>query len=157
MEVSGQLVVIFLCSWQKAPWYRFDERLDGPQNWSEWCREEKKFAPASKWTLLPWLIEDLNFFHNDFKTLGFLCSFLTLSLLFCVIVLLLLGLLCSVWSILLLGLVLFGYMVLLLVGLWFMSYSGVCRSFALMVAHGLCSSGLFCHPNISYEHFGRQS
>jgi len=26
-----------------------------------------------------------------------------------------------------------------------------------MVAHGLCSSGLFCLSNISYERFGRQS
>ena len=31
---------------------------------------------------------------------------------------------------------------------------GVCRSLTLMVAHGLCSSGLF---NISYECFGRRS
>ena len=34
---------------------------------------------------------------------------------------------------------------------------GVCRSFALVVAHGLCSSGLFCLSNISYERFGRRS
>jgi NADH:ubiquinone oxidoreductase subunit 4 (subunit M) len=26
-----------------------------------------------------------------------------------------------------------------------------------MVAHGLCSSGLFCFSNISYEWFGRRS
>ena len=43
---------------------------------------------------------------------------------------------------------------------WIMTLSywggGVCRSFALMVAHGLCSSGLFCLYNISYERFGRR-
>ena len=155
MEVSGQPVVLSVCSWRKAPWYRFDGRLDGPQNWSERCIEEKKLAPASKWTLIPWLIEDLNFFHSVFKTLGFLCSFLSLSLLFCLIVLLLLGLLCSIWSILLLEIVLLGYMVLLLVRLWFMNYWGVCRPFALIMAHGLCLSGLFCLPNICYERFGR--
>jgi NADH-ubiquinone oxidoreductase chain 4 len=33
---------------------------------------------------------------------------------------------------------------------------GVCRSFVLTVAHGLCSSGLFCLSNISYERFGRR-
>ena len=37
-----------------------------------------------------------------------------------------------------------------------LSYFGVCRSFALMVSHGLCSSGLFCLSNISYERFGRR-
>jgi NADH-ubiquinone oxidoreductase chain 4 len=26
-----------------------------------------------------------------------------------------------------------------------------------MVAHGLCSSGLFCLSNISYERFGKRS
>jgi len=39
-------------------------------------------------------------------------------------------------------------------GIMTMGYWGVCRSFALMVAHGLCSSGLFCLSNISYERFG---
>ena len=29
-------------------------------------------------------------------------------------------------------------------GIMTLRYWGVCRSFALMVAHGLCSSGLFC-------------
>jgi NADH-ubiquinone oxidoreductase chain 4 len=33
-------------------------------------------------------------------------------------------------------------------------YWGVCRSFALIVARGLCSSGLFCLSNITYERFG---
>jgi len=42
-------------------------------------------------------------------------------------------------------------------GIMTLSYWGVCRSFALMVAHGLCSSGLFCLSNISYERFGRGS
>ena len=42
-------------------------------------------------------------------------------------------------------------------GIMTLSYWGVCRSFALMVAHGLCSSGLFCLSNISYERFGRRS
>jgi hypothetical protein len=56
----------------------------------------------------------LNFFHNVFKTLGFVCSFLTFNVLFCLIVLLL-GLLCNIQSILLLGFVLLGCMGLLLV------------------------------------------
>jgi NADH-ubiquinone oxidoreductase chain 4 len=38
-----------------------------------------------------------------------------------------------------------------------LSYWGVCKSFTLMVAHGLCSSGLFCLSNISYERFGSRS
>jgi NADH:ubiquinone oxidoreductase subunit 4 (subunit M) len=42
-------------------------------------------------------------------------------------------------------------------GIKTLSYSGVCRSFALIVAHGLCSSIIFCLSNISYENFGRQN
>lgn len=42
-------------------------------------------------------------------------------------------------------------------GIMTLNYWGVCRSFALMVAHGLCSSGLFCLSNISYERFSRRS
>ena len=42
-------------------------------------------------------------------------------------------------------------------GIITLSYWGVCRSFVLIVAHVLCSSGLFCLYNISYEHFGRRS
>nr|YP_009250618.1 NADH dehydrogenase subunit 4 [Heterotermes malabaricus]AMX22947.1 NADH dehydrogenase subunit 4 [Heterotermes malabaricus] len=42
-------------------------------------------------------------------------------------------------------------------GVMTMSYWGVCSSFALMIAHGLCSSGLFCLSNISYERFGSRS
>jgi hypothetical protein len=54
------------------------------------------------------LIEDLNFFHNVFKTFDFVCSFLTFNPLFCLIVLLLLGLLFNRRSILFLGFVLLG-------------------------------------------------
>ena len=42
-------------------------------------------------------------------------------------------------------------------GIITLNYWGVCRSFALIVAHGFCSSGLFCLSNISYERFGRRS
>nr|AMX22687.1 NADH dehydrogenase subunit 4 [Coptotermes heimi]AMX22700.1 NADH dehydrogenase subunit 4 [Coptotermes heimi] len=42
-------------------------------------------------------------------------------------------------------------------GIMTMGYWGVCSSFALMIAHGLCSSGLFCLSNISYERFGSRS
>jgi NADH-ubiquinone oxidoreductase chain 4 len=42
-------------------------------------------------------------------------------------------------------------------GIMTLRYWGVCRSFALMIAHGLCSSGLFCLSNISYERLGRRS
>nr|YP_009250566.1 NADH dehydrogenase subunit 4 [Heterotermes cf. paradoxus AUS88]YP_009250579.1 NADH dehydrogenase subunit 4 [Heterotermes cf. paradoxus AUS103]AMX22895.1 NADH dehydrogenase subunit 4 [Heterotermes cf. paradoxus AUS88]AMX22908.1 NADH dehydrogenase subunit 4 [Heterotermes cf. paradoxus AUS103] len=42
-------------------------------------------------------------------------------------------------------------------GIMTMNYWGVCSSFALMIAHGLCSSGLFCLSNISYERFGSRS
>ena len=95
------------------------------------------------------LIEDMNFFHDVFKTLGFVCSFVTLTLIlltwriwwarnnasrwqmefnsafkvFKFVFLshgfLLLGLLRNVWSTLLLGFVLLGFMVFLLVGLQF--------------------------------------
>nr|YP_009350346.1 NADH dehydrogenase subunit 4 [Hypotermes makhamensis]AQP26844.1 NADH dehydrogenase subunit 4 [Hypotermes makhamensis] len=42
-------------------------------------------------------------------------------------------------------------------GLMTFSYWGVCSSYVLMIAHGLCSSGLFCLSNISYERFGSRS
>jgi len=42
-------------------------------------------------------------------------------------------------------------------GLMTFGYWGVCRSYVLMIAHGLCSSGLFCLSNISYERFGSRS
>nr|UQJ75100.1 NADH dehydrogenase subunit 4 [Comatermes perfectus] len=42
-------------------------------------------------------------------------------------------------------------------GIMTMSYWGFCGSFTLMIAHGLCSSGLFCLANISYERVGSRS
>nr|URX53780.1 NADH dehydrogenase subunit 4 [Cryptotermes havilandi] len=42
-------------------------------------------------------------------------------------------------------------------GIMTLSYWGVCGSFTLMIAHGLCSSGLFCLANISYERMGSRS
>lgn len=33
---------------------------------------------------------------------------------------------------------------------------GLCGSYSLMIAHGLCSSGLFCLVNINYERLGRR-
>jgi NADH-ubiquinone oxidoreductase chain 4 len=36
-------------------------------------------------------------------------------------------------------------------GIITMTYWWFCGSFTLMIAHGLCSSGLFCLANISYE------
>jgi NADH-ubiquinone oxidoreductase chain 4 len=39
-------------------------------------------------------------------------------------------------------------------GIITMSYWGLCGSFTLIIAHGLCSSGLFCLANISYERLG---
>nr|YP_008994047.1 NADH dehydrogenase subunit 4 [Cheirotonus jansoni]AGG19634.1 NADH dehydrogenase subunit 4 [Cheirotonus jansoni] len=43
------------------------------------------------------------------------------------------------------------HMGLVLGGIMTMNYWGMCGAFAMMVAHGLCSSGLFCLANISYE------
>nr|URX53689.1 NADH dehydrogenase subunit 4 [Bifiditermes nr. madagascariensis] len=42
-------------------------------------------------------------------------------------------------------------------GIMTMNYWGYCGSFTLMIAHGLCSSGLFCLANISYERLGSRS
>jgi NADH-ubiquinone oxidoreductase chain 4 len=42
-------------------------------------------------------------------------------------------------------------------GIITMNYWGACGSFVLIIAHGLCSSGLFCLANISYERLGRRS
>nr|URX54040.1 NADH dehydrogenase subunit 4 [Neotermes fulvescens] len=42
-------------------------------------------------------------------------------------------------------------------GIMTMNYWGVCGSFTLMIAHGLCSSGLFCLANIAYERLGSRS
>ncbi|PNF18954.1 NADH-ubiquinone oxidoreductase chain 4 [Cryptotermes secundus] len=52
------------------------------------------------------------------------------------------------------GLVIGGIMTL---RYWGVVIGGACGSFALMVAHGLCSSGLFCLANISYERTGSRS
>nr|AVN67451.1 NADH dehydrogenase subunit 4 [Gyna caffrorum] len=42
-------------------------------------------------------------------------------------------------------------------GLMTMMYWGFCGSYTLMIAHGLCSSGLFCLANITYERLGSRS
>jgi len=46
---------------------------------------------------------------------------------------------------------------LVLGGLITLSYWGVAGAYTLMIAHGLCSSGLFCLTNISYERLGSRS
>nr|WMQ76583.1 NADH dehydrogenase subunit 4 [Hydora sp.] len=43
------------------------------------------------------------------------------------------------------------HMGMVLGGIMTLNYWGFCGSFLMMVAHGLCSSGLFCLANISYE------
>nr|YP_010443331.1 NADH dehydrogenase subunit 4 [Coenochilus striatus]UTE83859.1 NADH dehydrogenase subunit 4 [Coenochilus striatus] len=43
------------------------------------------------------------------------------------------------------------HMGLVLGGIMTMSYWGMCGALVMMIAHGLCSSGLFCLANISYE------
>nr|UFR82820.1 NADH dehydrogenase subunit 4 [Dicronorhina derbyana] len=43
------------------------------------------------------------------------------------------------------------HMGLVLGGIMTLSYWGLCGALVMMVAHGLCSSGLFCLANISYE------
>jgi NADH-ubiquinone oxidoreductase chain 4 len=42
-------------------------------------------------------------------------------------------------------------------GLMTMSYWGLNGSYSLIIAHGLCSSGLFCLANITYERVGSRS
>nr|WJW73562.1 NADH dehydrogenase subunit 4 [Chamaesphegina sp.] len=49
------------------------------------------------------------------------------------------------------------HMGIVLSGLMSMTYWGVCGSYILMIAHGLCSSGLFCLANINYERLGSRS
>nr|AML60305.1 NADH dehydrogenase subunit 4 [Mesembrinella sp. ACMJ-2016] len=49
------------------------------------------------------------------------------------------------------------HMGIVLTGLMTMTYMGICGSYTLMIAHGLCSSGLFCLVNISYERMGSRS
>nr|YP_009171534.1 NADH dehydrogenase subunit 4 [Comicus campestris]AJW76389.1 NADH dehydrogenase subunit 4 [Comicus campestris] len=49
------------------------------------------------------------------------------------------------------------HMGMVLGGLMTLSYWGMMYSYTLMIAHGLCSSGLFCLANISYERLGSRS
>nr|YP_010024769.1 NADH dehydrogenase subunit 4 [Neurothemis fulvia]QOQ35062.1 NADH dehydrogenase subunit 4 [Neurothemis fulvia] len=49
------------------------------------------------------------------------------------------------------------HMGIVLAGLMPMTYWGLSGSYMLMLAHGLCSSGLFCLANISYERLGSRS
>nr|QPT74080.1 NADH dehydrogenase subunit 4 [Micadina brachyptera] len=49
------------------------------------------------------------------------------------------------------------HMGLVLAGLMTFNYWGVYGSLVLMIAHGLCSSGLFCLANIVYERLGSRS
>nr|YP_010022727.1 NADH dehydrogenase subunit 4 [Polleniopsis mongolica]QOP39575.1 NADH dehydrogenase subunit 4 [Polleniopsis mongolica]QXG15708.1 NADH dehydrogenase subunit 4 [Polleniopsis mongolica] len=49
------------------------------------------------------------------------------------------------------------HMGIVLSGLMTMTYMGICGSYTLMIAHGLCSSGLFCLANIVYERMGSRS
>nr|UPX88585.1 NADH dehydrogenase subunit 4 [Paraleptophlebia submarginata] len=49
------------------------------------------------------------------------------------------------------------HMGLVLSGLMTLNYWGTCGAYTLMLGHGLCSSGLFCLTNISYERLGSRS
>nr|WGO58193.1 NADH dehydrogenase subunit 4 [Allacta xizangensis] len=49
------------------------------------------------------------------------------------------------------------HMSIVIGGLMTMFYWGFCGSYVLMIGHGLCSSGLFCLANISYERLGSRS
>nr|WKU84138.1 NADH dehydrogenase subunit 4 [Senaspis dentipes] len=49
------------------------------------------------------------------------------------------------------------HMSIVLSGLMTLTYWGISGSYTLMIAHGLCSSGLFCLANISYERLGSRS
>nr|AMN09011.1 NADH dehydrogenase subunit 4 [Cylindrotoma sp. ZK-2016] len=49
------------------------------------------------------------------------------------------------------------HMAIALSGLLTLTYWGISGSYTLMIAHGLCSSGLFCLANISYERMGSRS
>nr|ARB50138.1 NADH dehydrogenase subunit 4 [Eteoneus sigillatus] len=49
------------------------------------------------------------------------------------------------------------HMALSIMGIYSMTWFGVMGSFILMLAHGLCSSGLFCLVNIIYERSGSRS
>nr|AIW06195.1 NADH dehydrogenase subunit 4 [Ameletus sp. 1 MT-2014] len=49
------------------------------------------------------------------------------------------------------------HMGMVLGGLMTLNYWGICGAYALMIGHGLCSSGLFCLTNIAYERMGSRS
>nr|QNE85885.1 NADH dehydrogenase subunit 4 [Ophiogomphus cecilia] len=49
------------------------------------------------------------------------------------------------------------HMGIVLGGLMTLSYWGLSGAYTLMIAHGLCSSGMFCLANISYERLGSRS
>nr|YP_010946318.1 NADH dehydrogenase subunit 4 [Allacta bruna]WGO57036.1 NADH dehydrogenase subunit 4 [Allacta bruna] len=49
------------------------------------------------------------------------------------------------------------HMSIVIGGLMTLFYWGFCGSYVLMIGHGLCSSGLFCLANISYERLGSRS
>nr|UBN08832.1 NADH dehydrogenase subunit 4 [Neogeoscapheus hanni] len=49
------------------------------------------------------------------------------------------------------------HMGIVISGLMTLLYWGYCGSYTLMIAHGLCSSGLFCLANITYERLGSRS
>nr|YP_010998226.1 NADH dehydrogenase subunit 4 [Penthetria simplicipes]WPM86383.1 NADH dehydrogenase subunit 4 [Penthetria simplicipes] len=49
------------------------------------------------------------------------------------------------------------HMSIVLSGIFTMFLWGMCGGYLLMIAHGLCSSGLFCLVNISYERLGSRS
>nr|UJG45547.1 NADH dehydrogenase subunit 4 [Agabus paludosus] len=49
------------------------------------------------------------------------------------------------------------HMGMVLGGIMTLNYWGFCGSYTMMIAHGLCSSGLFCLANISYERMNSRS
>nr|UEX92149.1 NADH dehydrogenase subunit 4 [Acidiella didymera] len=49
------------------------------------------------------------------------------------------------------------HMGIVLSGIMTLNYWGLCGSYVLMIAHGLCSSGLFCLANLTYERLGSRS
>nr|UQJ73650.1 NADH dehydrogenase subunit 4 [Pseudodiamesa sp. 2XL] len=49
------------------------------------------------------------------------------------------------------------HMGIVLGGMLTLTYWGVSGAYTLMIAHGLCSSGLFCLANMSYERMGSRS
>nr|ALO76576.1 NADH deshydrogenase subunit 4 [Melyridae sp. 'Dasytidae' GENSP01] len=49
------------------------------------------------------------------------------------------------------------HMGLVMAGILTFNYWGLCGALVMMIAHGLCSSGLFCLSNITYERFHTRS